>query len=111
MTSAAQIDPRLSASARKRATYAEDTYFQEAHEQLAGSLGDVAGFARSHALLLLKPDAVRRAAADRDRVDRRTGLPDRGRGASGLIGTPSARSGTSSGTSPRPSAGGSPTCS
>lgn len=58
MTSDRQIAAHLSCSALKRATYAEDTYFEEAHEQFAELGVDLEEFGRSHALLLLKPDAV-----------------------------------------------------
>ncbi|MGV9565184.1 nucleoside-diphosphate kinase [Streptomyces sp. NPDC003480] len=52
------VSPRLTCHPAKRRLYGADTYYQEAHEQLAVLTDDVTGFAHRHATLLLKPDAV-----------------------------------------------------
>ncbi|GAA1957460.1 nucleoside-diphosphate kinase [Amycolatopsis minnesotensis] len=48
----------LSCLPDKRAAFAADTYYQESAEQLAALTADVTGFATTHGVLLLKPDAV-----------------------------------------------------
>ncbi|PZH05435.1 nucleoside-diphosphate kinase [Streptomyces sp. NTH33] len=52
------VPPLLTCHPAKQRLYGADTYYQEAHEHLAALTGDVPGFARHHAALLLKPDAV-----------------------------------------------------
>nr|WP_245863431.1 nucleoside-diphosphate kinase [Streptomyces thermovulgaris] len=52
------VPPLLTCHPAKQRLYGADTYYQEAHEQLAALTGDVTGFAWHHAALLLKPDAV-----------------------------------------------------
>ncbi|MFF3912101.1 nucleoside-diphosphate kinase [Streptomyces sp. NPDC001852] len=52
------VSPRLTCHPAKQRLYGADTYYQEAHEQLASLTDDVTGFAHRHAALLLKPDAV-----------------------------------------------------
>ena len=48
----------LSRDPVKQRYFGTDSYFLDAYEHLAGLTGDATGFARGHALLLLKPDAV-----------------------------------------------------
>lgn len=52
------VPPELTCHPAKQCLYGADTYYQEAHGQLAGLTGDITGFAHRHAALLLKPDAV-----------------------------------------------------
>ncbi|WP_234425778.1 nucleoside-diphosphate kinase [Streptomyces kebangsaanensis] len=52
------VPPLLTCHPAKQRLYGADTYYQEAHEHLAALTDDVPGFARHHAALLLKPDAV-----------------------------------------------------
>lgn len=52
------VSPLLTCHPAKQRLYGADTYYQEAHEHLAALTDDVPGFARHHAALLLKPDAV-----------------------------------------------------
>jgi nucleoside diphosphate kinase len=52
------VSPLLTCHPAKQRLYGADTYYQESHEQLAALTHDVTGFARRHAALLLKPDAV-----------------------------------------------------
>ncbi|MFK4145262.1 nucleoside-diphosphate kinase [Streptomyces sp. NPDC004065] len=52
------VSPQLTCHPAKQRLYGADTYYQECAEQLAALTDDVTGFARHHAALLLKPDAV-----------------------------------------------------